>query len=622
MNFFERQDKARSRTGFLVLLYLLTIVLTILAVYPVARLLMYFVENSDNQTSYSSNPLSSLWPINSELFCTISIFITLMVLMGALYKILQLSQGGKCVAELLGGIRILPDTTDPNERKILNVVEEMAIASGTAVPPVYLLPREQAINAFAAGFSTRDAVIGVTRGSVELLSRDELQGVMAHEFSHILNGDMRLNLQLMGGIHGILIIAILGRILMESAGRGSSRSSGRNSGGGRLILFLGGLGLFLIGWAGVFFARVLKCAVSRQREILADSSAVQFTRYPEGLAGALKKIGGLTYGSIVEHPKSEEASHFYFANGIKLDFVSHLFATHPPLIERIRLLDPAFDGKFKPLSNTSTQDFSKTSKVSSSAPTQASAFAPEANPAKRTGIITDKNLSYAANLIREIPGILTSYTRSPSTALGVIFALLMDRNDPAVRNKQKTYLVLNWDPRLLPQFNAILNMVDSLDIRFRLPLAELCVPALSMLSDNQFQTFISHLENLIMADNRVQPFEAALEILVRRHTEAFYRKSKQQAQPSAVTVEAAKSKLMSLLTAAGEGNASLPENLTNRAEIYNAIIVMEKTRFKDRENFLTECAEAIKKDGLIRIEELEILRAISDALDCPIPPLE
>src|SRR4051812_333645 len=250
---------------------------------------------------------------------------------GSFFKTLSLARGGRAVAELLDGRLVNPNSTDLHERKLLNVIEEMAIASGVPVPQVYVMDNESGINAFAAGHNASDAAISVTHGAMTMLKRDELQGVIAHEFSHLLNGDMRLNLRLMGLIFGILCLTIIGRILIRTRGRKNP-------------LPLLGLALIFIGWAGVFFGRLIQAAVSRQREVLADASAVQFTRNPAGLAGALKKIGGLTYGSRLRSPHAEEASHLFFANGLGSSFFG--FATHPPLADRIRALDPTFDGNF------------------------------------------------------------------------------------------------------------------------------------------------------------------------------------------------------------------------------------------------------------------------------------
>src|SRR4051812_14934448 len=250
---------------------------------------------------------------------------------GSFFKTLSLARGGRAVAELLDGRLVNSNSTDAHERKLLNVVEEMAIASGVPVPQVYVMDGEQGINAFAAGHSASDAAISVTRGAMTMLTRDELQGVIAHEFSHLLNGDMKLNLRLMGLIFGILCLTVIGRVLIRTSGKKNP-------------LPLLGLALIIIGWVGVLFGRLIQAAVSREREFLADASAVQFTRNPSGLAEALKKIGGLAEGSQLQTNRAEEASHFFFANGLKSRFFG--FATHPPLIERIKALDPSFDGNY------------------------------------------------------------------------------------------------------------------------------------------------------------------------------------------------------------------------------------------------------------------------------------
>ena len=248
--------------------------------------------------------------------------------------------GGTVVAERLGGRRVFPNTIDPAERRLLNVVEEMALASGVPVPPVFLLSEEQGINAFAAGYSPSDAVVGVTRGCAEQLTRDELQGVVAHEFSHILNGDMRLNMRLIGVLHGILLMGLIGRELLRLGAFGGGGALATKTTAPPHLLVIG-LAFMIIGFLGLFIGNLIKAAVSRQREYLADASAVQFTRNPEGIAGALKRIGAAVFGSKLATPRAAEASHMYFAEGI-----SSLFATHPPLNDRIARIEPQWDGKY------------------------------------------------------------------------------------------------------------------------------------------------------------------------------------------------------------------------------------------------------------------------------------
>jgi len=269
----------------------------------------------------------------------------IVVLGGAVFKIAQLRRGGGAgVAEMLGGRQIRPETSDFFEKRLRNVVEEMAIASGVPVPPVYVLENEKGINAFAAGFSPSDSAVAVTYGTMTGLTRDELQGVVAHEFSHILNNDMRINLNLMGFLHGLLIIGLTGRIILEFAGRGAlGRRRSKDSGQLVLAILAAGVVLMVVGFAGFFFCKLIKASISRSRERLADASAVQFTRNPPGLAGALKKIGGLAEGSRIVSPHAEQASHMFFGNGLRRS----IFRTHPALAERVKWLEPGFDGRFE-----------------------------------------------------------------------------------------------------------------------------------------------------------------------------------------------------------------------------------------------------------------------------------
>src|SRR6056297_2305293 len=295
MDFFEHQEQARRKTGVLIFYFILAVVGIIAAVYLLSVLLFVFLDDG-------TQPLeaSSLW--RPEMLLYSAGGTALIIFLTSAYKTAQLSGGGEVVARELGGREIDLNTTDFHERRLLNVVEEMAIASGVPVPTIFVMDREDSINAFAAGKTPSDAVIGVTRGCMTLLTRDELQGVIAHEFSHILNGDMRLNIRLMSILFGILFLALMGELILRFGVRGSMHSGRREGAGAALIMLVAGLGLLAIGYIGNFFGNLIKASVSRQREFLADASAVQFTRNPEGLAGALIKIGGLESGSEVTHP--------------------------------------------------------------------------------------------------------------------------------------------------------------------------------------------------------------------------------------------------------------------------------------------------------------------------------
>jgi Zn-dependent protease with chaperone function len=361
MNFFEAQDKARRNTHWMILLFMLAVAgLVILTNLLLLAIIAYV------KTGYLVFSLSELQSyIEPEVVIAVTVGVCLLIFGGSFYKTMSLSKGGPAIAEMLGGRLVPQSSNDLQQRQLLNVVEEMSIAAGMPIPKVYLL-EESSINAFAAGQSPANAVIGVTRGALEQLSRDELQGVIAHEFSHIFNGDMRLNMRLIGVLHGILLVGLIGYFILRSL-RYAGRSRSRKGGGGILVIFALGVGLMVIGYAGTFFGQWIKAVVSRQREYLADSSAVQFTRNKDTIAGALKKIGGSGSGSVIESPTAPQYSHAYFANGLS-GFWRSFFATHPPLEKRIKAIDPRWDGKF-------VRPEAKTQPTSEQAPEAASSSA-------------------------------------------------------------------------------------------------------------------------------------------------------------------------------------------------------------------------------------------------------
>ncbi|MEY3298977.1 MAG: hypothetical protein RLZZ597_2237, partial [Cyanobacteriota bacterium] len=324
MNFFEHQEQARRNTTYLVFLFGLSVVLMISAFYIVAIFTIWV--NAEGGFSW--------WQPGWLVFITLATMIVIGI--GSTSKMIALRKGGAGLARSLGGRQVTPQTPHPKEMQLLNVVAEMALAAGTPIPAVYLLEDEASINAFAAGFSAETAVVGVTQGCLDQLSRDELQGVIGHEFSHIVHGDMGLNLKLIGVLQGLLLIHILGRIILRSMNSGSRSSSNDKIGG---IILIAGLSMAVIGSVGLFCGRLIKSAVSRQREFLADASAVQFTRNPDGLAGALTKLGQLSGGSKIMAPTAEEASHLFFGEALPgVAMFGHLLSTHPPLQDRIRRL--------------------------------------------------------------------------------------------------------------------------------------------------------------------------------------------------------------------------------------------------------------------------------------------
>lgn len=467
-NFFAQQDLARRNTRILVALFTLAVLLLLLLTNIVALISLGFIDPAiiNGPWHWQSLP----W----HLVAWVSLVVVAAVGIAVWYKWQQLSAGGKVVAQSLGGTRITPDSTDPLQRRLLNVVEEMALAANTPVPPVYLLP-EHSINAFAAGYSPADAVIGVTQGCLAQLSRDELQGVIAHEFSHILNGDMRMNIRLIAILNGILFLGHIGYYMLRAGGRssavraGSSRSgNSKNSGGGLLLL---ALGLVIIGYVGSFFGNLIKAAVSRQREFLADASAVQFTRNPAGIAGALKVIGSNSSRSRIANPNADENSHLFFGEAISR--WASIFATHPPLASRIKRLEPGWNGKFATPRSTQTTTETDTAPIA----------------AKPTA---------AERLQQALPLLLLHSSRQTEPAMALVCCLLLQQGD----NQRQQQLQLIKDKgsiSLLQQVDQLCDAVAALNALQQIQLLQRVMPALKSLPASRFATFTQLLQGLLQA---------------------------------------------------------------------------------------------------------------------------
>jgi Zn-dependent protease with chaperone function len=639
MDFFDRQDKARRNTKVLVFYFVVAVALLVLATYTALALAFFAAglrESAGQATFHWWEPELFLWATLGTLA---------VILIGSISKTLELSGGGSAVAEMLDGRLLDSNTTEPDERRLLNVVEEMAIASGVPVPQVYVMDAEAGINAFAAGHSPSDAAIGATRGCMKLLSRDELQGVIGHEFSHILNGDMRLNLRLMGLIFGILCLTVVGRILVRTRGRKNPMP-------------LLGLALIVIGWAGVFFGRLIQAAVSRQREVLADASAAQFTRNPQGLASALKKIGGLAQGSRMESAHAEEAGHLFFANGLSDAFFG-LMATHPPLEERIRALDPEFDGKFPALSSEAPPDVEP----------------PEAKPLRTAGLPfpgfpamqsatggfvapviaaqsviqnvgrpTARHLRYAEDLHQAVPPSLTAAARDPLGAGALLYALLLS-NDSSARQTQLGELAQATSAVAYQETMRIWPETQSLAVQAKIPLVDLAVPALRRLSQMQFQEFRTVVKSLSESDNKINLFEYMLQKIVLRHLEPYFLSApKPVMQFYALRPLAAEcGLLLSAMAYAGQEDATqahvafergaqllrhaaqteipfLPPTQCDLPQVDTALERLSRAVPQIKKNLLSACVETLATDGVIQEGEAELLRAIAEALDCPIPP--
>jgi Zn-dependent protease with chaperone function len=655
MDFFESQDSARRATRRLVILFALAVVSLTVAIYFVV-IAIFGREQFVASLASGGSGLGALW--NGPLFATVAVATLLVIGSGSGWKTFQLSSGGSVVAEMLGGRIISTNTTDLDERRLLNVVEEMALASGIPVPTVYLLEREKGINAFAAGFSQNDAVIGVTRGCMELLSRDEMQGVIGHEFSHILNGDMRLNIRLIGVVHGILVVSLIGYFLLRSGG---GRSSGSKKGGGGGILLLG-LALYVLGYIGVIFGKFIKAAISRQREYLADGASVQFTRNPPGLAGALKKIGGLASGSKVESPKAHEASHLFFANALSAGF-SQLMSTHPPLADRVKKLDPSFDGRFPPVKLRPEEEKGGAKEADSSrdrlgqvlrpvilATAAGAAAAPHrASIVDSAGELTEVHLAYVTALLGATPAELRDAAREPAAAQALILALLLDPSEE-IRLVQLKAVEGKLDPAVSTALARLGDAAGRSSPAARLPLVDLALPALKQMSAQQYDTFRFAVQTLVEADRKISLFEFALQRTLLRHLAPHFTQVARPAthyyalgqlgrECSVVLSALAHFGASDDATAAAAFNAGaavllresvglaaerlplLPRAACSLDDFDAALGKLVSISPALKRMFLKACEAAVATDRAVTLEEGELLRVVADSLDVPVPPL-
>ena len=628
MDFFQHQQQARTSTRKLLFLF----GLAVLSLIVMTNLLVLFAFGIlDSEIQRTAGPTDI---IDWQLIAGISLAVLAVIVIGSIYKVSSLSSGGTAVAEMLGGKLISHGGQDPDKQKVLNVVEEMAIASGTPVPPVYLLD-EVGINAFAAGFTPSDAVIGITQGAIETLDREQLQGVIAHEFSHILNGDMRLNIRLIGVLHGILVIGIIGYHMMRSGAR--SRKNG--------AAFAGlGLGLMVIGYAGTFFGNLIKAAVSRQREFLADASAVQFTRNPDGISGALINIGASQAGSNIDNPECSEISHCLFGAGMS-NFYSGLFATHPPLDQRIKRVKPSWNGVFvanKPKSKKNTATTNDVIDKERMTVATTAIIMAGAEQLTKTGSPTSENLDVAIKLLKNLPEAFSVAVREAYGARAVIYTLLLD-DDLATRERQLLHIEYNADSGVYKQVCDLWSIKAELAIDSRLPLIELALPSLRQLSIPQYELFKSIVERLIDLDGKINLFEWALERLVLLHLRRNFEKhsSRDNKYLSIRSLNDEIGLLFSVISYIDKGNSASPQdtfsiattNLENKEislleenelsfrKLDAALDKLSRLVPTDKKKLLNACASCLLVDGAISYQEAELYRAISEVLDCPMPPL-
>ncbi|WP_031438230.1 M48 family metallopeptidase [Methylobacter tundripaludum] len=646
MNFFQSQDDARRKTRSLILMFMLAVIAIVAAVNLVITALII---NVGDEAGAATLPDFNWIMNNLPLVASISLATIGFISLSSLYKIASLSSGGGKVARSLGGTLITAESKDPLRRRLYNVVEEMAIASGIPMPEVYVLEQESAINAFAAGFTTGDAAVTVTRGTLETLTRDELQGIIGHEFSHILNGDMRLNTRLMGFLFGILVIGLIGRAVLNSARYGSIRSDNSRRDGAAAI-YLAGLGLFLIGYIGVFFGQLIKAAVSRQREFLADASAVQFTRQTQGIAGALKKIAAVQQSSELQTVDIEEVSHMLFATGASF---SSLLATHPPLVQRIKALEPNFDeSEIDRLAGQmlgQTQNGSEAIEGSSST----AGFAPQhfvVTPAivtETVGMPDEGHIQLASTLRQSIPENLYRAAHSGTDALPLVLALLLDANE-AVRRIQLDLIAEQLGGTTVMAAETLQLEIQKSGPEFRLPLLQIAFPLIKNRPLEQLERIADLVQRLIEVDGVVDTFEFALSRVLKTHlNDAAHPQHRHgnlrlTQSPEAVgvlfsvmakqghaEVDAAYQKGMECLGRHEQRIKMLidtkqwpdyepPQDWVSATNA--ALNQLDGLQVLDKQALVSALVLTLSHDGKVSPHEAELLRAICATLHCPLPP--
>ncbi|RYY74145.1 MAG: peptidase [Gammaproteobacteria bacterium] len=641
MNFFEQQDLAHRNTKRLVILLCLAVISLIAITTLLFATTFYYMEQNTHRYLNSTGLWNGITQAMSwKMLGGISVSVCVVIFLGSFYKLIQLSSGGRVVAESLGGRPINTLNAVGDEKKILNVVEEMAIASGTPVPPVYII-EDEAINAFAAGHTPQDAVIGVTRGCIRVLNRDELQGVIAHEFSHIFHGDMKLNLRLVALLNGILLLGLIGEFLLRSSGGGSSFRSNKKNPAAMMGL---GIGLLIIGYAGTFFGKLIKAAVSRQREFLADASAVKFTRNPDGIAGALKKLGGYVGGSQMDAAHASEFSHMFFGEGVSSLF--NAMATHPPLAERIKRIDPRWDGNFsridvyEQVENSYIEEgrLSDDSTFEFTSPKTPIEFVASVNQVLESiGTPTQSHLAYAQQTLNSISDDIHQAAHNPWEAQALMLGLLLDKNSDQ-QTAQWNLLGKLFSEQQLQLLKPLALHSSLLEIQLRLPLVELSLPALKNLSFQQYQLFKTAMTGLIRADGRIDLMEWSLFRIITHNLETK-KSSNRLVDLNQLQQEARV--LLSVIANAGTKSRDAAEAAFNSSKLimgFTDATLMSESDYSmiDLDLAVTRlnCVKPLQKPKLLKAMiqcvladqhvsavEAELFRAIADALDCPVPPL-
>jgi len=633
MDFFEHQHQAKKKTRWLVFYFALAIILIV----TVINTITYQLGNSTGQFQLSLQE----W-FHSPLFLAVTIGTLVVIALGSLVRSLQISGGGQSVAKMVDARAIAMNSKDKLERRLINVVEEMSIASGMSVPSLFIMDGEMGMNAFVAGLVPSDTVLVVTQGLLENLNRQELQGVVAHEFSHIFNADMRLNVRLIGILGGILALGQLGYFLLRSMRFGGYRrsSSSKNNQMG-LVIVGAAIALLVVGYIGLFFGRLIKAAISRQREFLADASAVQYSRDAMGIANALYRIKTNGKGSLLDSSHAEDMSHMCFGSALKFSAFSSLLATHPPIDERITKLVPGY----RSIHNSADQSVSDDANAVVSGFSNHQAVDPQVSPnissaqqlIGQIGQLNPEQLSQAKVMHQNIPEQLLNAAHDAEQADLLILAIITAGSDGSMEKVlQPVSQRLNTE-----QINCLKDyavVVKQLSGKLILPLVEMAMPALKQSNEQQKSNLLACSSLLISVDNKIVPFEFFLYALLRknltRKDAAFNNATFRHYKPVLGDIQF----LLSLLSEASgkiepetvalamksfDHNWQTPEQLPtyNASQLNQSLNRLNKLSPLLKKPLMQTFAEMVVHDGVVNTTELELLRATSIYLECPIAPL-
>ncbi len=640
MDFFARQAETRRLSRWLVLLFILAIAAIVIAINLVVVIAVAILSVKDGGLLATQDLSLAHYPL--------VVAVTSLVVLGtigvsSLVRTASLSSGGAAVAQQLGGARVTGDTSDPLRRRLLNVVEEISIASGVPVPQVYVLEREAGINAFAAGHNPSNAAIAVTRGALVNLNRSELQGVIAHEFSHVLNGDMRLSTRLIGWLFGLTVVAMVARLVLRHAPRGGGRKGGAAIG----VIMAAAFIVLILGWIGLFFGRLIQAAVSRRRESLADASAVQFTREPQGLRDALVKIGALGVGSRFSDTDAEEVAHLLFAEGLQ-----RAFSTHPPLVARIREIDPRFDPKeFETMRQRMNQERQLAAEEAARAQPAATERlggllegAIVLAPGAVAQLVANPGTEHVARthgLLAMLPPRFRQLARQPEHAAALFIGLALDISEDT-RGRQLAFLNQQMGGEFHDAVRDLLPQVDSLTAVQRMPALLQVFGGLRLLPRADRIALLKCLNGLLTREGRVSAFPYALRKLAQVQLQDELDPRRRIAGYQ--TLGALRDELQLLFSVLAM-HGSEDETEARRAyEIGMAALLpgirppfvrpghwpplldqaltrLDRLQPAGKEMLVGALVRTISHDLRMTVAESELLRAICAALHCPLPPL-